>query len=59
MQQIKGFLKGLFITMYDRSSSATNVDSVRLDMFARKQTSYDAISPNSAALVQLIKRAAY
>ena len=28
--------------MYDRSSSATNVDSVRLDMFARKQKSYDA-----------------
>ena len=45
--------------MYDRSSSATDIDSVRLDMFARKQKSYYAIPPTSAALDYHTKRAAY
>ena len=32
-------LERFVITMYDRSSWATDVDSVRLDMFALKQKS--------------------
>ena len=45
--------------MYDRSSSVTDIDSVRLGMFARKQKSYDAIPPTSAALDYHTKLAAY
>ena len=45
--------------MYDRSTSAADIDSVRLDLFARKQRSYDAIPPTQAALKQHTKRAAY
>ena len=41
------------VTMYDRSSTA------RLDMFARKQRAYEAISPTRAALRVHVKRAAY
>lgn len=52
-------LEKFVITMYDRSSSASDVDEVRLDMFARKQRPYDAIPPTQAALFEHIKRAAY
>lgn len=52
-------LEKFVITMYDRSSQATDIDAVRLDMFARKQRSYDTIPPTRAALVQHSKRAAY
>jgi hypothetical protein len=45
------------VTMYDRSSPTTNVDATRLDMFARKERSYEAIPPTLAALHT--KRAAY
>ena len=45
-------LEKFIITMYDRSSQATDIDAARLDMFARKQRSYDTISPTRAALVQ-------
>ena len=47
--------------MYDRSSSATYIYSVKLDMFASKKKSYDAIppSPSNAALDYHFKRAAY
>jgi hypothetical protein len=45
--------------MYDRSTSAADIDSVRLDLFARKQRSYDAIPLTQAALKQHTKRAAY
>jgi hypothetical protein len=45
--------------MYDRSSAATGVDEARLNLFARKQRSYDAIPPTSAALMEHAKRAAY
>ena len=47
------------ITLYDRSSPATDVDEVRLDLFARKKKSNDAIPPTRADLVQHTKRAAY
>ena len=55
----KKVLERLVILMYDRSSSATDIDSVRLDMFSRKQKSCVAIPPTSAALEYHIKRASY
>ena len=55
----KNVLERFVIIIYGRSSSATVTDSVRLDMFARKQKSYDAIHPTSEALEYYTKRAAY
>ena len=55
----KKVLERFAIIMFNRSRSATDVDSVRLDMFAGKQESYDAIRPTSAALDYQTKRAAY
>ena len=52
-------LEKFVVHMYDRSSAATGVDEARLDLFARKQRSYDAIPPTSAALKEHAKRAAY
>ena len=52
-------LQKFVITLYDRSSPATDVDEVRLDLFARKQKSNDAIPPTRANLVQHTKCAAY
>lgn len=45
--------------MYDRSSTAATVYEARFDMFVRKQRSYEAIPPTTAALLQHTKRAAY
>ena len=50
-------LEKFAIAMYDRSSEATDIDAVRLYMFARKQRSYETIPPTQAALVQHTKRA--
>ena len=47
------------ILMYDRSSKADSVDDTRLDMFARKQRTYESIPPTRASLLQHVKRAAY
>lgn len=47
------------IAMYDKSSSLLSVDKTRLDIFARKQRSYDNIPPTKAALIEHVKRAAY
>ena len=47
------------ITMYDRSTFLTEIDAVRLDMFARKQRPYDSIPPTKAALTEHTKRATY
>ena len=44
--------------MYDRSSAAGCVEA-RLDHFARKLRTYDAIPPTRAALREHAKRAAY
>ena len=52
-------LEKFVILMYDRSSSTETVDDARLDLFARKQRSYEAIPPTHAALVQHTRRAAY
>ena len=55
----KKVIERFVIIMYDRSSSATDIDSVRLDKFAHKQKSYDAIPLTNAALEYHIKRASY
>ena len=52
-------LERFVIFMYDKSSTATDIDSARLDLFARKQRAYDAIPTTSAALEYHTKRAAY
>lgn len=52
-------LEKFVVLMYDRSSTAANVDETRLDMFDRKQRLYEAIPPTKAALLQHTKRAAY
>ena len=46
----KKVLERFVIIMYDRSSSATDIDSVRLDMFASMQKLQDAIPQTNAAL---------
>ena len=49
-------LEMLVVVMYDRSSPATCVNDARLDIFARKQRSYDSIPPTRAALKGHTKR---
>ena len=55
----KKVLERFVILMSDKCSKATDTDSVRLDLFARKQRAYDAIPTTSAALEYHTKRAAY
>ena len=52
-------LEEFVVLMYDKSSSYKEVNEARLDLFARKQRSYDCIPPTSAALKEHCKRAAY
>ena len=52
----KKVLERFVILMYDKSSIANDIDSVRLDLFARKQRAYDAIPTTSAALEYHTKR---
>ena len=54
-----GMLERFVVMLYDRSSSATNVNDARFDLFARKQRAYEAIPPTQSALLQHSKRAAY
>ena len=55
----QALLEKFVIAMYDRSSTTEAVDEARLDLFARKQRSYDAIPPTQAALIQHTRRATY
>ncbi len=55
LQQLERFV----VLMYDRSSAATGVDEARLELFARKQRSYNSIPPTQAALREHAKRSAY
>jgi len=48
-------LEKFVVLTYDKSSAATGVDEARLDLFARKQRSYDAIPPTSVALKEHAK----
>ena len=52
-------LERFVVLMYDRSSAATAVDETRLDLFARKQRSYELIPPTQGALKEHAKRAAF
>jgi len=52
-------LEKFVVTMYDRSSSTVAVDDAPLELFARKQRSYDAIPPTRATLVQHIRQHVY
>jgi len=52
-------LEKYVVLMYDRSSTTSSVDEARLDLFARKQRSYDMIPPTQSVLKQHAKRAAY
>ena len=52
-------LEKFVVAMYDKSCSSNSVIDDRLDLFARKQMSYQAIPPTRASLVQHIERAAY
>ena len=52
-------LENFVVLMYDRSTAASCVNEARLDHFARKQRTYDAIPPTTAALREHAKRAAY
>ena len=46
-------------TMYEKHFTAVKDDEASLDFFARKQMSYDAISPTSTSLVQNGKHSAF
>ena len=52
-------LEKYVVLMYDRSSATSSVDEARLDLFARKQRSYDMIPPTQSVLKEHAKRAAY
>ena len=52
-------LERFVVLMYDRSSATTNVNEARLDLFARKQRTYETIPSTQAALKEHVKRAAY
>ena len=45
--------------MYDRGTDTFAVNEARLQLFARKQRSYDAIPPTLDALMEHTKRAVY
>ncbi len=47
------------VLLYDRSSPYKEVNEARLDLFARKQKTYDCIPPTKAALREHCKRAVY
>jgi hypothetical protein len=42
----QSILEKFVVTMYDRSSATDSIDAARLELFARKQRSYDSIPPN-------------
>jgi hypothetical protein len=50
-------IEAFIVIMYDRSSSTTDVNEARLDLFARKQKLYNGIPPSKAALTEHVKRA--
>ena len=55
----KKVIEKFLIIKYERSSAATDIDSAILDMFGRKQKSYDAIPQLERLLEYHTKRAAY
>ena len=51
-------LETFIAVMYDRSSADASVNDARLNLFARKQKPYDAITPTRSALKLHLKRVA-
>ena len=51
----QNLLEMFVIMMYDRSSPITSIDDARLDLFARKQRSYESIPPTRGALIEHYK----
>ena len=51
-------LETFVAVMHDRSSADTSVNDARLNLFARKQKPYDAITPTRSALKLHLKRVA-
>ena len=47
------------VLMYIRSSETSLVEETRLDLFAKKQRSFDSIPPTQSALKEHAKRVAY
>ena len=45
-------LEKFVVTMYDKHSNTNKVDKARLQLFAKKQRSFDSIPPTSASLGQ-------
>ena len=45
-------LKKFVVIMYDKTTTATGVNDARLELFARKQRSFDSIPPTKAALLE-------
>ena len=45
--------------MYDKSSPTADINDARLDLFARKQKSYETIPPTRGALVEHTSRTMY
>ena len=52
-------LEKFVVTMYDKHSNTNKVDKARLQLFTKKQRSYDSIPPTSASLGQHVKRSAF
>lgn len=52
-------LEKFVVAMYDRSSTTTTVNDARLDLFTRKQRSYQAIPPTQASLQKHAQHATY
>ncbi|CAC5371326.1 unnamed protein product [Mytilus coruscus] len=52
-------LERFVVAMYDRFSDIYKIDKARLELFVRKQRSYDSIPPTEVALIQHVRRAAY
>lgn len=52
-------LERFVVLMYDRSSASMTVNEARLDLFAKKQMSYELIPPTKGALKEHVKRAAF
>jgi hypothetical protein len=55
-EEKQSILEKFVVTMYDRLSATDNIDVVRLELFFRKQRSYDSTPPTQATLIQHIKR---
>lgn len=52
-------LEHFTILLYDRTSSLTDIDEARFELFTKKGRTMETLPPTKAALVQHIKRAVY